>query len=348
MRVLHLIASPFWSGPAESIAELALAQRQLGCEVSIAVDTHRRDAPAEEDIHPQLERRGLLSPSGLVLSVKSWPLAWWRDARRLARLNVDIVHAHFSHDAWLASLAKPAGAAVVRSIHSRRALQGWLPKAAAFTVYAADARSHLPRKVPSIVLPPLVSAAFQPPTDRSAQRQDLGIVGKPVIGMVSTFQPSRRHALGLAAFAQLSARHPDARFVLVGDGALAATLRRQVDATGLSSHVTFAGYQTGERFVRWLQALDEVWILGLGNDFAARAAVQARACGVRVIGVHEGALPDWADVTLDSPNVDLLVRASNDKTRRALDLPCTDTVAREIIALYQKAKGLPADEEPGA
>ena len=41
MRILHLLASPFFSGPAESVALLALAQRALGHEVSVAVDRKR-------------------------------------------------------------------------------------------------------------------------------------------------------------------------------------------------------------------------------------------------------------------------------------------------------------------
>ena len=61
----------------------------------------------------------------------------------------------------------------------------------------------------------------------------------------------------------------------------------------------FAGYQEGPAFVRWLQALDEVWILGLGNDWSGRAAAQARACGVRVVAVREGALERLADAVVE-------------------------------------------------
>lgn len=42
MKVLHLLASPFFSGPAESLTQLALAQRALGHEVSVAVDRSAR------------------------------------------------------------------------------------------------------------------------------------------------------------------------------------------------------------------------------------------------------------------------------------------------------------------
>ncbi|HMK72392.1 MAG TPA: glycosyl transferase family 1, partial [Myxococcaceae bacterium] len=38
MRVLHLLSSPVFSGPAEAVALLAGAQRRAGAEVSVAVD----------------------------------------------------------------------------------------------------------------------------------------------------------------------------------------------------------------------------------------------------------------------------------------------------------------------
>ena len=102
MKVLHLLASPYWTGPAENVAWLALAQREQGHEVSVAIDCKRRTAPAEELAAPRLQALGLLDERGLELSVKSSPLAMLADVRRLARIEVDVVHAHFSHDHFLA------------------------------------------------------------------------------------------------------------------------------------------------------------------------------------------------------------------------------------------------------
>src|SRR5439155_19175885 len=94
---------------------------------------------------------------------------------------------------------------------------------------------------------------------------------------------------------------PTARLVLTGDGELEPELRSIVSALGLEGSVTFAGYQRAESFVRWLQALDEVWVLGLGNDYSGRAAAQARACGVKVVAVDEGALASLADALVPAP-----------------------------------------------
>ena len=63
MKILHLLASPFFSGPAELVTQLALAQRALGHEVSIAVDRKRTTTTSEELIVPRLG--GLLAEAPL-------------------------------------------------------------------------------------------------------------------------------------------------------------------------------------------------------------------------------------------------------------------------------------------
>src|SRR3712207_5521089 len=105
MKILHLLASPFWSGPAENVALLALAQRQAGHEVTVAVDRRRAKVEAEEPAVPRFEALGLLDAGGLDLSVKSPPWEVLRDMRRLRRRSLDVVHAHFTHDHLIARWA---------------------------------------------------------------------------------------------------------------------------------------------------------------------------------------------------------------------------------------------------
>lgn len=338
MRILHLLASPFWSGPAENVALLAQAQREAGHEVTVAVDRLRKDVPAEEPAVPRFEALGLLDGGGLELSVKSSPWAVWKDLRKLRSRSVDVVHAHFSHDHFLARWARPRGAVLVRSVHAPRSIRSSIPKADAYTVPASSEITRLMgRRV--WVLPPLVDPRFEPARDVRALRGELGITGTPVIGMVSTFQASRRHELGVAAFARLRETRPEARLVLVGDGALVEPVRRQVGELGLTEAVTFAGYQQGDAFVRWLQALDEVWILGLGNDWSGRAAAQARACKVRVVAVEEGGLPALADTRVEAATPEVVVAASLSGERSPVAHPSNQRIAAEVLALYERARG---------
>jgi len=339
MRILHLLSSPFWSGPAENVALLALAQRALGHEATVAVDRLRTQVASEEPSVPRLQALGpgLLDEGGLELSVKSSPLAIVRDAAALRRRKVDVVHAHFSHDHLLATVAKPRRSALVRSIHAPRSIRRSLPPAGGFTVPSEVELEQLGRKN-AIVLTPLLGPEYRPPVDRAALRRELGIEGQPVVGMVSTFQESRRHALAIEAFDRLRERRPAARLVLVGDGQLEGEIRQLVHREELDEAVTFAGYQRGEAFVRWLQAMDEVWILGQGNDYSGRAALQARACGVRTIAVAEGGLTRFADVALDAPTAGPIVEASLGGQRREVPLPSNEATAREVLAMYERAR----------
>ncbi len=337
MRILHLLASPFWSGPAENVGLLALAQREAGHEVTVAVDRRRKKVAAEEPAVPRFEALGLLDSGGLELSVKSPPWSIWRDMRRLRKRSLDVVHAHFSHDHLIARWACPPGAVLIRSVHAPRSLRASLPRADAYTVPASTQVPRLMgRRVQ--VLPPLVDPGFRPSNDREALRKQLGLTGSPLIGMVSTFQPSRRHSLGVAAFARLSRVSPQARLVLVGDGVLLDPVRQQVRELGLEERVTFTGYQQGDAFVRWLQVLDEVWILGLGNDWSGRAAAQARACQVRVVAVEEGALPSLADVRVEDLTPEAVVAASQSQERALVQHPSNQRIAEDVLSLYERAR----------
>src|SRR5687767_9396102 len=135
MRILHLLSSPFWSGPAENVALLAVEQRALGHEATVAVDRKRSLVASEEPIVPRLRELGVLDEGGLELSVKSSPLAMARDVASLRkRRDVEVVHAHFSHDHLLAALGKPRRSSLFRSIHAPRSIRRTLPSADAYTV----------------------------------------------------------------------------------------------------------------------------------------------------------------------------------------------------------------------
>jgi L-malate glycosyltransferase len=339
VRVLHCLASPFFTGPAETVLQLASLQRAEGLEVSVAVDRRRDRVTSEELAAPRFEALGLLDDGGLELSVKSSPLGALRDVARLRARELDVVHCHFSHDHVLARLGLPRGARLVRSIHAPRSLRWSTPAAHAYTVPTESLARRLVG-APVLVLPALVDGAFAPPADRAALRRSLGLEGAPLVGMVSTFQASRRHQVALQAFARVHAARPSCRLVLVGDGPLEGALRAQAAQLPCAGAVTFAGYRSGPDFVAWLQALDEVWILGLGNDFSGRAAAQAHACGVRVVAVDEGALASHADALVPC-TPEGVAAAALGEGRRPGQPEGAARVVRRVVELYERALLVP-------
>jgi glycosyltransferase involved in cell wall biosynthesis len=316
----------------------------MGHEVTVAIDRLRTEAPSEEIAGPRLRTLGLLDESGLELSVKSTPAAMWRDTRRLAARQLDVVHCHFSHDHFIARWGRPRGARLVRSIHAPRSIRWSLPAADAYTVPTSNEALRLPGRCVA-VLPALVADSFKPPVDRAALRRELATDGHPLVGMISTFQVSRHHDVGVIAFSHVLRGAPDARLVLVGDGEQMTRTRELVDKAGVSHAVTFTGYQSGDAFVRWLQALDVVWILGLGNDWSARAAAQARACGVAVIAVDEGALPSLADIVVGLAPEEI-ARATMSAAPSPRPLRSNEEVARDVLDLYSSPR-LPSSLQAG-
>lgn len=340
MRILHLLASPVFSGPAENVAWLADGQRALGHTVRVAIDRKRGALGSEEAALPRLRDLGLLDEqTKLELSTKSDLWTFTRDVARLKKQQVEVVHAHFTHDHFVARFGRPKGAVLVRSIHAPRSLRRSLPKADAYTLPPGVEAEALAGKR-CLRLGPILDPSFVPARDPAALRRELGMEGAPLIGMVSTFQASRRHAVGIDAFARLHAQRPDARLLLVGDGGLETELRARVRRAGLGPVVTFAGYRKGMDFVRVMQALDQLWVLGLGNDWSARPAAQARACGVAVVGVPEGALPELADAVV-APEPEAVAAAAAGLVRKERPLPGRIELAEQVVALYLElgAKG---------
>lgn len=345
MKVLHLFASPYWSGPAENIALLAVAQRELGHEATVAIDLKRRVAPAEELALPHFSKNGLLGNLGLELSVKSTPFAVWRDLSILRRCDADVIHSHFSHDHYLAAWSRRGRRVLVRSIHSPRRSRWSTPDGDGFTVFN-DREAHYFTKRPTIVLPALVGPEYVKSENKTLLRQELGLSGQPVIGMASTFKKSRRHTLGLRAFDVLRRSLPSAQMMLMGDGEKLSSAKLEAAQLRLDDAVIFTGYVSNAEFVKRLQAVDVLWVLGLGNDWSARIAAQAKACGAAVVSIADGALPNLADVIVN----DLIPEAVADATKkisvRERVRRSNLQIASDVIDFYVQIQKQRSQEDP--
>ena len=81
--------------------------------------------------------------------------------------------------------------------------------------------------------------------DKVAKLQALGLPADArVIGTVGRLAPQKGYHIFLDAAALVLAEQPNARFLLVGDGALAARLQEQAGKLGIADHVLFTGSRT--------------------------------------------------------------------------------------------------------
>lgn len=304
LAILHLAANRWWTGSADPVIRLIGGLRARGHGVLLGViPGDRFESKARE--------AGLPLVDGLALDTGLAPLSVARDVRVLRALvrreRIDVVHAHHSHDHWLAwvvARSRPGGrrVAVVRTFHNRRAVgQGvvarWLYRhtAAAFAVSrqiearareAGIARGRLFWIPGSADVP-----RFGGRADPGPIREEFTLGVAPVVVTVSRLAPNRGHELLLSGFRLLLTRMPDARLLLVGKGETRARLEHLVAELGLAERVVFTGYRDRD-LPAVLAAADCFALMGAGSDESCRAVLEAMAAGRPVVAGRVGALPE--------------------------------------------------------
>src|SRR5216683_42545 len=227
LRILELLASPVWTGPAEPIASLSAELRKRGHQIELAVDTRRQGELVE-----RLQALGFPPPSELALSTKSNPWVIAKDVARLKALagQFDLWHANFSHDHLLSLFAsRGRNVRVIRTVHSSRSLSRRPLQRLAFRLtdgLIAICESHaqtlrerfgVPSERVTAIRGAVDASRFAP--DGPNLRAELQIESDaPVAGIVARIKPDRRHRELVQAFTQVLPRLPEARLIIVGRG----------------------------------------------------------------------------------------------------------------------------------
>ncbi len=301
LNILHLLSYHLYTGPVEPVLGLAREQRRAGHDARLAIDTLR-----DGDIEERALEFGVPVEKRLALSVKSGPILLMRDILALKRFwkgsELDILHAHRSHEHTLAALARPGETKVklVRTLHTDKASspgRGWQLRRADGLVAVSNKqrqelieRRILPKDRIIAIDGAVDSSRFCPGPGGDTLRREAGISeDAPLAGIVARMKPGRGHALLLDAWEQVIDRLPAARLLIAGRGELEQSLRDRVAGSKLAGSVVFLGYRNDLPEV--YRALDLKLILAPGNDGTCRAALEAMASGVPVLGADTGALP---------------------------------------------------------
>lgn len=300
LRILHVVANRWWTGSADPALDLARVLKERGHSVWFAcvrgdvLETHVRAAGVE-----------LVDELCLERTARPWRLAVQIGTlgRVLRELEIDVVHAHQTHDHWLAALGRRGTATrLVRTVHHRRAAHAGA--AARWLLHRTDAliavSEGIAERLRATGTPPtrvtVVPGAvdverFGLDTNGEPVRMELGLGDAPVVGCVARMVPGRGHDVLLRAAARLQERLPEARLVLVGRGEHRPALEGLVRELGLGAAVVFAGYR-GTDLPAVLAALDCVVLLGQGSEESCRAVLEAMAAGRPVVAAAVGAVPE--------------------------------------------------------
>lgn len=109
------------------------------------------------------------------------------------------------------------------------------------------------------------------------------------IVMVANLRPEKGHDVLLEAAPHILAVHPDAEFVLAGDGPRRAALESQARACGVDRHVRFLGEC---RNVPEVLASGDVFVLPSRTEAMPNAVIEAMAAGLPVVASAVGGIPE--------------------------------------------------------
>jgi glycosyltransferase involved in cell wall biosynthesis len=303
LTVLHLATNRWWTGSADPVLQLVAGLRGRGQRALLAVTPGDRfEAKAREAAVEPLP--------GFRLEARMAPREIGRDLRRLRQViereRVDVVHAHHSHDHWLAiavtRLRPGRRIPTVRTFHNHRAVKRdwfsrWLYRqtAAVFAVSRQiEGRCRDAGIPPASIawVPGVVDLSrFPADADPAPIREELKLGRAPVIACVSRLAANRGHELLLRGFRQLLGTLPDARLLIVGKGEMRPRLEDLVAGLELTDRVVFTGYRDRD-LPLVLAAADCFALMGAGADESCRAALEAMAAGRPVVARKVGALPE--------------------------------------------------------
>lgn len=315
----------------------------------------------------------------------------WRDWRSyqhlkwvLRNFRPDVVHTHSAKGGILGRMAasRLGVPAIVHGVHgapfhpyqrplakwSISTCERWAARRCHAFVSVADAMTDLMvsagvaarSKFTTIYSGMEVETYLRADEHRQRVRDELGYSPEhAVIGKVARLFALKGHDDVIRAAEQLVERHPQVRFLFVGDGVLRENLLAQIASAGLSEHFQFTGLVPPARVAELLSAMDIVVHTSL-REGLARVLPQALIAGKPVVsydidGAREVVLPGTTgylvpplDVASLTEAIDALVvnpemreRFGAEGRRRFTEQFRHETMTTRTRALYCRLLNLP-------
>ena len=293
MRILQLVAGEKWTGTAAVVFEQTAALVAAGVEAQFGFVEH---SPLAERLLPLGWARPFLAPSPRGL------LDFARDARRLREIvlreEFDVVHAHATHDHYVAAFAlRGTSARLARTLHNLRHARNGPATRALFgrTSAFAFANRAIAGKAgrPGPIQPPIVDTGrFRPGEKTPAALARFGLpAGALLIGTVGKLARGRGHPEAIDAAAAVSS----AGLVHVGHGEEMTNHRARAAERGAGERNFWVGYQE-EALPELYRCWDAFLFTASGSEQGQRAILEAMASGLPVVALD---LPGVRDLITD-------------------------------------------------
>lgn len=297
--IIHVVENLARGGLERTVIDLIAAQRAAGhrCRVICVFEPGQLAAELQAQ---EVRVDACHKRDGLDLRALRRLRGWLRQAPGA------VLHTHNATAHYYALLAA-VGLPLARTVNTRHGMGVADPRSrkealyrlsARFTDYvvgvcdAARARFAEQRVRPRAGLLSIPNGIrlirFQPAqaADRVALARELGWPDDSVIiGSVGRLNPVKDQAGLIAAFARVHAAQPQARLVIVGDGALRGELQARIDDAGLQDVARLAGDR--DDVPRWLAGM-QVFALPSRSEGYSIALLEACAAGLPIVATDVG------------------------------------------------------------
>ena len=296
MFSLHVDTARSWRGGQNQVLVTVLGLRALGHRtVLVAHPTGELRRRAEEglDLIPLAPR------AEMDLA------AAWRLSRVLKQLKPDIVHAHDPHGVAMASIALSMSTLpkLPRLVASRRvdfhmrqsALSRWKYRQVDCFICASEAireivvSDGIPRSR-TVTVHEGIDLGRVAAAPRAELHKELWLPhDAPLVGNVAALVPHKgqRHLVDAAAL--VLPKHPDARFIIAGEGESRAQLEHQIRQHHLEKHVILAGFRPD---ILSLHKAFDLFVMSSVTEGLGTSILDAMACGKPVVGTTAGGIPE--------------------------------------------------------
>jgi len=293
LRVLHTESSEGWGGQENRTFREMHYLREHGHAVAVA-------APPTSQMFRRATEAGFVAEP--VVMRRSFDLrAVWRLARFMREHRIQVVNTHSSRDTILAGMAARFACGRPLVVRTRHLI---LPISSLFTyatlpdhvvsVSEAVRQSLIAQGVPaphlSTVSTGIDFSRFQENLLPAGLHRELGLPADCLlVGLIAVLRAKKGGGDFLSAVPQVLAKHPGARFVIVGDGPQEAKLRQRVQDSDLNGRVFLLGRRVDIPNI--LAELD-LFVLPTHEEALGTAYLEAQAMRVPVIGTRVGGVPE--------------------------------------------------------
>jgi glycosyltransferase involved in cell wall biosynthesis len=296
MFTLQIDTARTWRGGQNQVLLTARGLRSRGHRVVVVVHPEgelRRRLPTDMEAVP-------LAPRGEV----DLPAAW-RLSRVIRELQPDLIHAHDPHGVAVAATAlsiaspprRPALVAARRvDFHIKNnSFSRWKYRQVDRFITASEAIRALLLE-DGIPADRATTVHEGIDVDRVVATEPLDVREEYwfpphslIVGNIAALVPHKGQKYLIDAAAIVVREVPEARFLVLGDGELRATLEHQVKHLHLAQHVIFAGFRADALAV--LKGLD-VFVLSSVTEGLGTSLLDAMAASRPVVATRAGGIPE--------------------------------------------------------